>query len=477
MVHAELSQIVLQGLSAHSVAELSERLDEPSWLREFRLKAYEQFEKLPVEQSSLYSKYVDLRGVDFSSINLQPQSGKRAPAEFVESIRKSRKGHTQVQLDSATTEAELPADLKAIGVRFGNIVTAIREDPEFFRPYFLEKAIMPHEDKLAALNCALFTNGVFLYVPKGIAVSLPFRNVSALNEPRGSAISHAVVIADAASQVTLLDELYTTDESTRQPSLHSSIVEIYAHDGAEAKYGGINALGDEKISLTNKRSIGERDSRVSWAIGYFGGKLTKSKIDMILKGTGASADDNEIVFGSNSEHFDITTNILHKGTNTSGQAHGKCVLKEKSRAIMKGLIIIDENAKNSNAYLAEHAMLLSPDARADAIPGLEIACNEVKATHSASVAQVNEEQVFYLLTRGLSEAEAKKMLIGGFFEPVMRQVGILEVRGRIRALVDKKWENQPIGDIATRDVGAEIEQELEVFEGRKDIFEGHYKYR
>lgn len=472
-----MSQIVLQGLSAHVIAELSERLGEPSWLRDFRLKAYEQFEKLPVEQSSLYSKYVDLRGVDFSSINLQPQLGKQAAANFVEKIRRSRKGHTQVQLDSATAEAELPADLKGIGVRFGNIVTAIREDPNFFQPYFLEKAIMPHEDKLAALNCALFTSGVFLYVPKGIAVSLPFRNVSVLNEPRGSAISHTIIIADAGSQVTVLDELYTTDESIRQPSLHSSIVEIYARDGAEARYGGINAPDDEKICLSNKRSIGDRDSRVSWAIGYFGGKLTKSKMDMVLKGTGASADDNEIIFGSGSEHFDIATNILHKGTNTSGQAHGKCVLKEKSRAIMKGLIVIEENAKNSSAYLAEHAMLLSPDARADAIPGLEIACNEVKATHSASVSQLNEEQVFYLLTRGLSEPEAKKMLIGGFFEPVMRQVGVLEVRGRIRALVEKKWENQTTADLATRDVGAEIEQELEVFEGRKDIFEGHYKYR
>ncbi len=472
-----MSQIVLQNLSRKTVAELSERLHEPSWLREFRLKAFEQFEKLPIEQSALYSKYVDLSGVDFSSINLQPEFGKQAPADFVEAIRRSRKGHTQVQLDSATTPAEVPEDLRKIRVRFSDITSAIREDPEFFRPYFLEKAIMPHEDKLAALNCALFACGVFLYVPKGVEVSLPFRSVFILNEPRKGIISHTIIVADVGSKITFLDELYTQDESTKAPGLHSAVHEIYAREGSEVKYGAIQALGSEKISFSNKRSIGERDSRVSWAIGYFGGKLTKSKMDMVLKGQGASADDNEIVFGSGNQRFDIATNLLHKGTNTSGQVHAKCVLKDKARSLLKGLITIDEVAKNSNAYLAEHGMMLSPDARADAIPGLEIACNEVKATHSASVSQLNEDQLFYLLTRGLTEQEAKKMLVGGFFEPVMRQVGVLEVRGRIRALLDKKWENQPVGDLATRDVGAEIEQELEVFEGRKDIFEGHYKYR
>lgn len=471
------SQIVVQDLSKQTVTDLSERLKEPAWLREFRVKAFDQFELLPVEQSMLYTKYVDLSGVDFSSIAAKPDLGAKPSPALVEQIRRSRKGHTLVEIETAGTPPELPQDLRSIGVRFTSIASAIREDPDFLRPYFLEKAIIPSEDKLAALNCALFTSGAVLYVPKKVEVSLPFRSVSIVNDARQAAVSHSIIVADAGSKITFLDELYTTDVSSLNQTIHSSIVELYARDGTEVKYGAIQALGPEKVSFANKKSVGERDSRVSWAIGYFGGKVTKSKLDIVMKGPGASGEDNEVVFGSGNQRFDITTNLIHKGTGTTGRVHAKSVLKEKARGILKGLIIIAEQAKLSNAYLAEHAMMLSPDARADAIPGLEIACNEVKATHSASVAQISDDQLFYLLTRGLTEKEAKKMLVEGFFEPVMRQVELLEVRARIRALLERKWENQPTTELATRDVGAEVEQEMEVIEGRRDIFEGHYKYR
>jgi Fe-S cluster assembly scaffold protein SufB len=179
---------------------------------------------------------------------------------------------------------------------------------------------------------------------------------------------------------------------------------------------------------------------------------------------------------SASSSHDTVSNITHSGPNTTGHAISKGVVRDKARAIFKGMIRIDKNAKNSRAYLAEHAMILSKDALADAIPGLEIETNEVKATHSASVSQINEEEIFYVTSRGLSEDEAKKLIIGGFFEPVVERIPVPEIARRIRRIVDLKWSG--IYDFAsTLTTPAFDDEYYEEGQKTRDIFEGHYKYR
>jgi Fe-S cluster assembly scaffold protein SufB len=196
-----------------------------------------------------------------------------------------------------------------------------------------------------------------------------------------------------------------------------------------------------------------------------------------MTGSGASSENVEVVFGTENQRFDTVSNITHIGPNTSGHAIAKGVVKDKARSLFKGMIRIDENAKNSRAYLAEHAMILSKDARADAIPGLEIATNEVKATHSASVAQINDEQIFYLMSRGLSENDAKKLIIVGFFEPLIERIPVLQVAKRIRRIIDLKWSG--IYDFTSSLTIPQYDDEYYEEETRqtRDIFEGHYKYR
>jgi Fe-S cluster assembly protein SufB len=472
-----MSELTLTNASEQQIRSLAESRHEPEWLREFRIKSLNLFRKLPAELSNLYTKYVDLSGVDFESVSLAPSEPSESQVEDVMAKLKSDKAITIFQIESKTFLAEMPEALRKEGVVFTDIGTAIRSKPELFRRYFLEKAILPEDDKFAALNNALFTSGFYLQVPKGLEVIVPFRVVTILDSEGHGVFAQNLVMADNRSKFTILEELYST-RSTGQSkkSTYSGLSEVYLHEGAEVTYGSINNLSQNVNIFSNKKSIGKRDSKIVWSTGLLGGAYTRSRLESVMKESGASSENVEVVFGAGTQRFDTVSNITHSGPNTSGHAISKGVVKDKAKAIFKGMIRIEENAKNSRAYLAEHAMILSKDALADAIPGLEIATNEVKATHSASVAQINEEEIFYLMARGLSEDEAKKLIIVGFFEPLVERIPVPEVARRIRRIIDLKWSG--IYDFASSLTVPTFDDEY-YEEGQKtrDIFEGHYKYR
>jgi Fe-S cluster assembly protein SufB len=471
-----MSELTLTKASEQNIRSLAESRQEPEWLREFRIRSLNLFRKLPAELSDLYTKYVDLAGVDFESVSLTTSEPSKSQIENVMSKLKSDRALTIFQIESKTFPADLPEALRKEGVVFTDIGTAIRNEPELFRRYFLEKVILPKDDKFAALNNALFTSGFYLHVPKGIEVTVPFRVVTILDSEGHGVFAQNLVMADNRSKFTILEELYSTRSTGQSKSTYSGLSEVYLHEGAEVTYGSINNLSQNVNIFSNKKSIGERDSKIVWSTGLLGGAYTRSRLESVMKESGASSENVEVVFGAGTQRFDTVSNITHSGPNTSGHAISKGVVKDKAKAIFKGMIRIEASAKNSRAYLAEHAMILSKDALADAIPGLEIETNEVKATHSASVAQINEEEIFYLMARGLSEDEAKKLIIVGFFEPLVERIPVPEVARRIRRIIDLKWSG--IDDFASSlTVPAFDDEYYEEGQKTRDIFEGHYKYR
>jgi FeS assembly protein SufD len=473
-----MSELTLTQATDESIRSLSKSREEPEWLRDFRIKSLNLFRKLPAELSTLYTKYVDLAGVDLESTSLSLPEPSQAETEDVVSKLKSDRAITLFQIESKTIQPDVPAALQKEGVIFTDIGTAIRRDPEFFRRYFLEKAILPEDDKFAALNNALFTAGFFLHVPKAIEVTLPFRHVTVFDSQGSGLFTQNLVMADERSKFTVLEELYSTRLTGQlRKSIYSGLSEVYLHEAAEVTFASINNLASNVNIFSNKKSIGERDSKIVWSSGLLGGAYTRSRLESVMKGAGASSENVEVVFGAGTQRFDTVSNITHIGANTSGHAISKGVVKDKARSLFKGMIRIEKNAKNSRAYLAEHGMILGKDARADAIPGLEIETNEVKATHAASLAKINDEQIFYLTSRGLPEDEAKKLIIVGFFEPLVERIPILEVAKRIRRIIDLKWSG--IYDFAASLTTPAFDDEYYEEEAHKprDIFEGHYKYR
>jgi Fe-S cluster assembly protein SufB/Fe-S cluster assembly protein SufD len=472
-----MSELTVTQASEQNIRSISETRNEPAWLQEFRIKSLNLFRKLPPELSPLYTKYVDLAGLDFESISLKPVEPSGAQIQDVTSKLRSDRAITLFQIESKLIQPDVPDTLKKAGVVFTDIGSAIQRDPELLRRYFLEKVILPEEDKFAALNNALFTCGFYLHIPKGIEVTVPFRQVTILDSEGHGVFAQNLVVAENRSKFTVLEELYSTKLAVKERrSTFSGLSEVHLREGAEVTYGSINNLASNVNIFTNKKSVGARDSRIVWSSGFLGGAYTRSRLESVMNDAGASSENVEAVFGNGTQRFDIVSNITHIGPSTSGHAISKAVVRDKSRSLFKGMIRIEKNAKNSRAYLAEHGMIMGKDALADAIPGLEISTNDVKATHSASVAQISEEEIFYLMSRGLSESDAKKLIIVGFFEPLVERIPVPEVAKRIRRIIDLKWSGTY--DFASYlTVPAFDDEYYEEGHKTRDIFEGHYKYR
>jgi len=472
-----VSELTLTEATEAYVQQISTSHHEPQWLQDFRVKSLNLFHKLPAELSNLYTKYVDLAGIELESTSLHLPEPSRTQTDNILNQLKSDRAIALYQIESKTILPEIPETLKKAGVEFTDLRTAIEHNPELFKRYFLEKAILPEEDKFAALNNALFTTGFFLHVPKGIELTVPCRYVTVFDSEGAGLFAQNLVVAESRSKFTILEELYSTRLTGQvRRSTYSGLSEAHLREGADVTFASINNLAPNINIFANKKSIGARDSKIVWSSGLLGGAYTRSRVESVMKEEGASSENVEVVFGAGTQRFDAVSNILHVGPNTSGHAVSNGVVKDKARLLFKGMIRINKSAKNSRAYLAEHGMILGKEARADAIPGLEIETNEVKATHSASVAQINDEQIFYLMSRGLSDDEAKKLIIVGFFEPVVERIPVPEVAKRIRRIVDLKWSG--IYDFtASLKTPAFDDEYYEEGHKTQDIFEGHYKYR
>jgi Fe-S cluster assembly protein SufB/Fe-S cluster assembly protein SufD len=443
-----------------------------------RTNALGFYQKLPVEKSPLYSKYVDI----LSGLNLEkftagiPARTHGVPSEVAHLIRERDEPTLSLQVDSEMVRTEVHGALEKEGIIFTNIASAFTKFPEYTDQYFT-KAIPPEDDKFAALNNAFFTAGTFLYVPKGLSVKIPFRNIVFLKKSGPGVFTHNLIVADENSKVTFLQEAYSKLDSTDSNGLYSEVTEVYAGEGSEVNFASLQNFEERVHSLVNRRSIGKRDSKVNWTVGHLGGAITRSRMDSVLDGQGASAEDVEVVFGTESQKFDVVTDLTHQGTHTTGHVLARGIMKDSSRSIFKGMIRIREGAKNSNSYLAEHAMILSKKARADAIPGLEINTNEVKATHSGSVSQIDEEQVYYLQSRGLDLSEAQRLILMGFLHPAVQRIPLRTVRAALQYLIEEKWKGRK-GVIPPRaDALPEYLEEPEGVTGPTDLFEHHYKYR
>ncbi len=469
----------LAASSQEMVKEVSGLLSEPDELSQQRIASLEFFNKLPLEKSPLYAKYVDMiSGLKLDSIHPGlPAHGVSFPSEVKHLLGDEREQAAAVQVDSQMVQTQVHGNLEKEGVVFTDIESAFSKFPELLRNRF-SRAVRPEDDKFGALNSTFFTAGSFLYVPKGLSIRVPFRNIILVRSRGKAAFAHNVIVAEENTKVTFLQEAYSKLESSPLgPSLCSEVTEVFLGEGAEVNFASIQNFEGEVHSFVNRRSIGERDSRMNWTIGHVGGGITRSRMDSVLEGPGSTAEDVEIVFGAESQRFDVVTDLTHVAPHTTGHVLARGVLRDSARSIFKGMIRIGKGAKNSNSYLAEAAMILSKKARADAIPGLEIETNEVKATHSASVSQVDEDQVFYLASRGLTRSEAEKLIILGFLHPAVQRIPLRTVRAGIQYLIEEKWVGRSSQIPPRPDMLPEYEEEPESERAPTDLFERHYKYR
>ena len=470
-----MSQQLMGSFNEDAVRALSEFLKEPAWLRNFRLESFKSFASLPQEKNPLYTKYVYISAFDGSKFGVLPRKSKVDLRTFFKDYLTGRENNIILQGNETEVHSELDQSVAASGVSLLPLHEALRKDEAMVRRFFEKRLVKSEDDRYAALVNAFFNSGTVVHVPKDVRVPVPLRRMLVTANPSTGILDLAFLSAEEGSRLVFLDELYSGP--SQGPSLVGSTMEILAGRGSKVDYSSIQLLDGQAIHVSNRAIEIQSDATATVSALSLGAGVVRSRMNFLLNGRGSVAEGFEIFFTDEKQRYDFESNLIHNSPDSTGSTQARGVLKGESQSIFKGMIKIGPTSKNSRAYLAHHAMLLERTAKSDGIPGLEILTNEVKATHSASVAQLDDEQLFYLNARGLSADEAKKMIVLGFFEPVLSRVPVEQTREGARFMIDGKWEGIK-RRLVDRETLIAMTGELEP-EARptEDIFERHYKYR
>ena len=466
-----MSQEILSKLNSSHIDNICTSHNEPDWLKEYRKKSLAIYDQLPIEVSPLYNKYTDAKKMNPDKVSLSTTTAKIIPDFLKKRLAELENETCVIQIGSNIHRINITDEQKSMGLVICSISDAIANYPEL-----VKKALQDsdsNEDKFTALNNAAFNTGIFIHIPKNATLEKTIHFLVCLSDDGHSVISRNIILADQNSKAVLVQELYSPNIQTQQAYLELLHTSLAAN--AHLDVTTLQMMDQHAVSFSTRKTNLEQDAQINWYTGLFGSMLSRYKIEYFLNGNGASSNDSEVIFGNNEQSFDIQTNVNHQSPFTEGRVVEKSILRQKSKSLFKGMIRIKENASKSNSFLSGRSILLDKDAKSDAIPGLEIFTNDVKATHSASVAQIDEEQIFYLKTRCLSHQEAERTIVEGFLEPLSRKMSF-QVRAWIAYLIESKWDNKELR-INTDD---ELTKFVEIEETRYNEdaeMQQHYKYR
>ena len=461
----------LSKINSSIVEEISTLRNEPDWLKQYRKNSLSIYETLPIETSPLYNKYTDAKKMDPQQVSFAPSTTSTIPKLLQKRLHELENQTCIILIGSNIHKINISDDLKSKGLVITSINDAVKNNPELIKKAL--EASNSKEDKFTALNNAAFNSGIFIHIPRNLVLEKPIHIVSCLSDDGISTIARNVIFADESSKATIVQELYSSKAEKQQAYLE--LLNTNVAPNAQLDVTTLQMMDQSTVNFSTRRTDLGQDAKINWYSGLFGSMLSRYKIEYFLNGTGASANDSEVIFGNNEQSFDIQTNVNHESPSTEGRVVEKSILRNKSKSLFKGMIRIKEKATKSNSFLSGRSILLDKDAKSDAIPGLEIFTNDVKATHSASVAQIDEEQIFYLKTRCLSKEEAERTIVEGFLEPLSRKMSY-QVRAWIAYLIESKWDSRELTINTDEELAKFVEIEETRYNEDSEI-EQHYKYR
>jgi Fe-S cluster assembly protein SufB len=418
-----------KGLNKEVVEQISAMKGEPGWMLEFRLRALEHFmqrpmptwggdlSKLNLDEIYFYTKPTDAEGRTWDEV---PDTIKRTfdRLGIPEAEQKFLSG-VGAQYESEMVYHSVQNQLAEKGVIFKSIEHGLREHPDLFREYF--GTVIPIEDnKFAALNSAVWSGGSFFYIPPGVKIDLPLQAYFRINQADQGQFERTLIIADEGSQAHYVEgctaPIYTTD------SFHSGVIEIIVKKGARMRYTTIQNWSHNMYNLVTQRAIVHEGGKMEWVDANLGSKLTMKYPSCYLVGEGAHGEILSMAFAAKGQHQDTGGKVIHFAPNTTSKITSKSISKGEGRASYRGLLKVHKGAYNSRSNVVCDALLLDPQSRSDTYPYIEIDEDDVTVGHEASVSKIGEEQLFYLMSRGLSEEQATGMVVSGFIEPLVKEL-------------------------------------------------------
>lgn len=432
------------GFSRDAVIELSRQQQEPEWMLQKRLQAWEIYEKTPnpLGRRGDLGTLQTLSRFKFQELNpyVQTTADGSLPAVVEQSLHAATvdtRAGLIVQRNSAVARTELDEELKSKGVILTDLHTAVREHPDLVQSYFMTQCVPVETSKYTALHAAFWSGGIFLYIPKGVEIEVPLLAQIWIDAPATAVFAHTLIIADELSSVRYVEE-YNSAFDGNTPSLLNGVVEVFVKNAARVEFSTIQDFGLNVWNITHRNAINEKDASITWVMADLGSKLTFADVGSNLVGNGSAAELVGVFFTDHDQRFAINTLANHVGLSTNAETLVKGALTDESRVEFNGMIRVQPHAQQTASFLSDHTLLLSKKCRAEAIPGLEIGANEVSASHGATTGQIDEEQLFYLMVRGIAKDEAERIIVQGFFEPVLQRIPLENLRARLRRSIVRR---------------------------------------
>lgn len=418
-----------EGLTEEIVREISREKDEPEWMTEFRLKSLAIYQSKPVPVWG-----ADLQGLDMENIitYIRPDTGLNSDwAEVPEDIKntfdrlgipeaeQSSLAGVGAQYDSEVVYHSIREELVQQGVIYTDMETALREHEDVVREHFM-KLVPPEDHKFAALHGAVWSGGSFVYVPEGVEVSFPLQSYFRLNAPGAGQFEHTLIIVDKGAKLHFIEGCSAPKYSVT--NLHAGCVELFVRDGARLRYSTIENWSRNMYNLNTKRCLVDKDGVMEWVSGSFGSRVSMLYPTTILKGDGSKMEFTGITFASQGQNLDTGCKVIHAGSHTTSNISSKSISKDGGYAYYRGLIRVMKNARHCKISSNCESLMLDSASRSDTLPIIELYNDDVDLGHEAKIGRISDETIYYLMSRGIDEAEAKAMIVRGFVEPITKEL-------------------------------------------------------
>ncbi len=414
---------------------LRQSSDLPAWWLETKKEAWNQFIALPLPtRSDERWRFSNLKGLNLEGYDLPEKPSNHVPRlpDF------TRAGEMTFSNRKVIDRQAISAELGAKGVVFAPLHEALRDHGEIIRRYFQKHPANLGSEKFVALNTAFTTSGAVLYVPKGVEVSSPVVVKHTLSGDGMSAFPHTLVILEENAKATLVE--YFSSANGDEKHLVSGVNDLHASPGAQLTYVGLQNWSTNTLSFQTNSIIAERDARVLSLTVHLGGNQTRHESHSRMIGPGAHSEMLALTVARGDHEFDQRTRQTHTAPNTTSNLLYKNALLEQSKTIFSGIIVVDPDAQKTDAYQSNRNLMLSDEASADSLPGLEIEANDVRCTHGATSSRIDADQLYYLQSRGIPHALASELLVFGFFEEVLNKLEDMELHAALSTLIQQKFK-------------------------------------
>ncbi|MTK11723.1 MAG: Fe-S cluster assembly protein SufB [Clostridiaceae bacterium] len=418
-----------KGLTREIIEQISEEKNEPQWMRYFRLKSLEIYNSMAMPAWG-----PDLTDLDVENIvtYIRPNTDmKHNWKDVPQDIKKTfdllgipKAEHESLagvgaQYDSEVVYHNVSEELTSQGVLYMDMETAVKEYEDLVKPYFM-KLVPPSDHKFAALHGAVWSGGSFVYVPAGVQVDIPIQSYFRLNAPGAGQFEHTLIVVEKGAKIHYIEGCSAPKYYVN--NLHAGCVELFVKEGATLRYSTIENWSRNMYNLNTKRSVVDKNGTIEWISGSFGSKVSMLYPMSILRGEGARSEFTGVTFAGSGQHLDTGSKVVHAAPYTTSTINSKSISKNGGIAVYRGLLSATPNAHHSKATVSCESLMLDNESRSDTVPVISVANDNIDIGHEAKIGRISDEAIFYLMSRGLSEEEAKAMIVRGFVEPIAKEL-------------------------------------------------------